>query len=294
MNTNNKTVLVTGATGQQGGATARQLLADGWRVRALVRRADASSARRLAQAGAELVVGDLTDRATLDAAVKDVYGVFSVQYAEQSADFIPTEVLMGVNIADAAQAADVEHLVYTSVGGADRNPTIPSWISKARIEEHLATLDVPTTILRPVMFMENHASPGYGIASKIPLIRMIPPQARVQLIAVRDVGSFAALAFADPGYYVGKAIELAGDELTGAQLVAAFSTAIGRPLEAELLSAEVLATFGLRGDTLDGPRYGGWQADIPALRALHPGLLTLDDWLSVDGKAKFAQLLAAS
>lgn len=290
MITKGQTVVVTGATGSQGGATARQLLADGWQVRALVRDLASPAARRLAEAGAEPVPGDMADRQSLIAAMRGVHGVFSVQPSKQDPHF---EVRMGRNVADAASAAGVRHLVYTSVGGADRNPTAPSWISKTEIEQYIATLGMPTTILRPVMFMENHASPGSGVTSEVSLTRMIPPQARVQLIAVRDIGAFAALAFADPEHYAGKALELAGDELTGAQLVAAISAAIGRPLNTEPLPAETLARFGLDRDKIsDTLSFGGWRADIPALRAMHPGLLTFDAWLAIEGKAKFADLLA--
>ncbi len=292
MITSDKTVLVTGATGNQGGATARHLLADGWQVRALVRDPAAPAARALADAGAELAIGDLADRASLEAAVKGVYGVFSVQAAGFTQESVSIEVRQGNNIADAARSADVQHFVYTSVGGADRQPRIPSWLSKAQIEQHIATLDMPTTILRPVMFMENHASQLIGVLSPTALIRMIEPGQRVQLIAVRDIGAFAALAFGDPDTYVGKAFELAGDELTGTELVAKISASIGRELNVEPLSDDVLAVFGQSSaDIAANERFGGWQADIPALRRLHPGLLTLDDWLATDGKASFAALL---
>src|SRR4051794_12036467 len=106
-----KIILVTGATGQQGGATARHLLAQGWRVRAFVR--NPAAAQALQQAGAELVQGDMNDAASLEAAMQGVYGVFSVQ--AHTSD----ETRQGKNVADAAKAAGVQHLVYTSVGGAD-------------------------------------------------------------------------------------------------------------------------------------------------------------------------------
>src|SRR5215813_14023952 len=101
MNARGKTIVVTGGTGNQGGATARRLLADGWRVRALVRDDTAPAAAELAAAGAELVRGDLDDRASIDAAARGVYGIFSVQSANEN------EVTQGQNVADAARAANV-------------------------------------------------------------------------------------------------------------------------------------------------------------------------------------------
>jgi uncharacterized protein YbjT (DUF2867 family) len=199
-----------------------------------------------------------------------------------------------VNVADAAQAAGARHLVYASVGGADRDPQPWHWQTKARIEAHLRSLALPSTILRPVMFMENHASPGpFGAAGEVALVRAIPPGARVQLIAVTDIGAFAALAFADPDRFVGHALELAGDELTREHLTTAIENATGRPLDLRPLPTEIAQRYGIDGDRLGKARFGGWQADIPALRALHPGLLDFDSWLTAGGAAKLTALLAA-
>ena len=158
MDTHGKTILVTGATGNQGGATARHLLADGWHVRALVRDDTTPAAAALAAAGAELVLGDLDDRASCEAAVRGAYGVYSVQSANDN------QVAQGRNIADAATAADVRHLVYSSVGGVEsqnRFSVKQGWgpIDKWQIEEHIRELGVPATILRPAGFMEDFTSP---------------------------------------------------------------------------------------------------------------------------------------
>jgi uncharacterized protein YbjT (DUF2867 family) len=293
MNTSDRIILVTGGTGQQGGATARHLLAEGWRVRTLVRDPEKPAARQLAQAGVELVTGDMGDREALDAATRGVYGVFSIQPASGAPDFAADEVRLGVNVADAAHAAGVQHLVYTSVGGADRDSGISHWNTKWEIEQHIRALGLPATILRPVQFMENHASPIFGVTGEAALIRMIQPGTTVQVIAVSDIGAFAALAFADPGYYLGKAIELAGDELTREQLVGAIGRVTGRTLEVEPLPREVLVKLGINVDDLESARsFGGWQADIPALRALHPGLMDFDTWLAREGAAKFAAMFA--
>ena len=285
-------VLVTGATGNQGGATARHLLAAGWRVRALVRDPGAERAEALAKAGAELVVGDMTDRGTLDVAAAGAYGVFSVQgLASMAEDFAPTEVAMGVNVADAALAAGVSHLVYASVAGVDRNPVPWHWKTKARIEEHIRGLGLPYTFLRPVMFMENHASrTPFGLVGEVALVRIAPPAVRIQLIAASDIGAFAALAFADPERYVGLGLELAGDEVTREQLVGAIERAIGRTVNVDPLTPETSAKYGVDLYRMEGPRFGGWLADLPALRALHPGLLDFDGWLAAGGAARLSAL----
>lgn len=289
-----RTIVVTGATGLQGGATARRLLTsgEGWHVRALVRDPRRPAARALAEAGAELVTGDMGDRASLDAAFAGAHGVFSVQPAYDAPHFDPDEVRLGVNVADAAHAAGVRHLVYTSVGGVDRGSGITHWDTKWQIEQHIRALGVPATFLRPVMFMENHASAKYGVTSPTALIRMIAPGARVQLIAVDDIGTFAALAFADPATYLGLALELAGDEVTREELASSITRATGIEVGAAPVPAEVLAAQGIDIDNVQrGGSFGGWQADIPALRKLHPGLMDLRTWLDSVGAGLFARLV---
>ena len=286
-----KTVLVTGATGKQGGATARHLLADGWHVRALVRDPAAPAAERLAAAGAELAVGDMADRASLDKAAVGVHGVFSIQPLGGSKEFAQVEVEMGVNVAQAAAAAGARHLVYTSVGGADRDPVIWHWRTKTQIEDHVRTLGLPYTILRPVMFMENHASRVFGVASPTALIRMIPPRTALQLIAVDDIGALAALVFADPDRFAGQELEIAGDEMTRDQLVAAMNRALGRTLNTDPVPRELLVQLGLDAERVDqSTETGGWQADIPALRELYPGLKDFESWLAAGGAAQLGAL----
>lgn len=254
MPTPDQTILVTGATGQQGGAAARRLLADGWRIRALVRDPNSQAARQLELDGAELATGDMGDRRTLDAAAEGAYGVFSVQPASYAPHFNEGEERFGVNVADAAHKAGVRHLVYTSAAGADRSADGAPEAVKKRIERHIQETGVPVTVLRPVMFMENHADRVFGITGEAALVRMIPPGVAVQLIAVTDIGAFAALAFADPARYQGAALELAGDELTRERLIAAISHAAGRDLRVDPLPRETLIQLGVDVETLEQER----------------------------------------
>src|SRR5713226_5833438 len=154
MNNSDKTVLITGATGRQGGAVIRHMLPKGWKLRALARRPDTPAARDLTRQGVEVVQGDLEDPASLERAARGAYGIYSVQ------DFWSVgarrEVQQGKNLADAAKKGGVGHFVYSSVGGAERNSGIEHWETKWEIEKHIRQLGLPATTLRPAAFMENN------------------------------------------------------------------------------------------------------------------------------------------
>src|SRR5215203_3105705 len=203
---NNKIIAVTGATGQQGGAVARKLLADGWKVRALTRDLNKPAAQALAQAGAELVAGDMDSRPDLDAAFQGVYGVFSVQNFWLPNVGYEGEIRQGKNVADAAKAAGIQHLVYSSVGSAHRGMGQKHFDSKWIIEQYIQTLDVPYTILRPAFCMENHNWSRAYILSGAFTGMGLRADKGVQSIAVEDIGVFAALAFASPKDFLGKTI----------------------------------------------------------------------------------------
>ena len=271
----NKIIAVTGATGQQGGVVTRKLLADRWKVRALTRDVNKPAAQELKARGAELVAGDLDNRAELDAAFEGVYGVFSVQNFWLPNVGAEGEVRQGKAVADAARAAGVQHLVYSSVGGADRAPGVQHFESKWQIEQYIHTLGIPYTILRPVAFMDNYNWSRPYILSGIFTGFGLRPDKGMQIIAAEDIGVFAALAFANPDDFVGKTLEIAGDELTEPQIAETFTKVIGRPV-----------TLG-KGESTDEEENAmkrffngtGYTADIPALRKLHPGLLTLEQYL---------------
>ncbi len=278
-------ILVSGATGQQGGAVARHLLAAGWAVRALTRDPAKPAAQALAARGATVVRGDLDDRASVERAVAGASGVFSVQnYYE--AGGAEGEIRQGVALADAAKAAGVRHLVYSSVGSADRRTGIPHFESKARIEEHVRGLGVPYTILRPVFFMDNWAWARDAIRGGV-LAQPFDPDKPLQQVAVDDIGAFAALAFADPATWRGRAVDLAGDELTMPQSAEVFARVICRPVRYERIpmdrfeqaaGKESATMFAWFNDV-------GYAADIPALRATYPRLTTLERYLRDAGWA---------
>src|SRR5947209_18170569 len=147
-----KLILVTGATGKQGGAVLDQLQERGLSVRILTRHPEKPEARALVGRGVDVAQGDLNDTASLTRALEDVHGVFSVQDWTAGAE---AEIRQGINLTEAANRSGVSHLVYSSVGSADQNTGIPHFDSKFRIEEHIRSTGIRYTIFRPVFFMEN-------------------------------------------------------------------------------------------------------------------------------------------
>ncbi|MFE9294057.1 NmrA/HSCARG family protein [Streptomyces niveus] len=282
------TILVTGATGRQGGATATQLLAAGRPVRALVRDPSGLAAKALAAAGAELRTGDLDDPHSLAAALDGVHGVFGVTPDDLDAE---REIRRGRALVDAAVSAGVGHFVFASVGGAERGTGIPYWESKWQIERHLAATGLPSTVLRPVRFMENHTLTGLPVGGIVDgvLTHLFAPDTPVQLIAVTDIGAFAALAFARPRDYLGQALELAGDELTPERTVQLITDRLGREVRYRQVPADTLGLTSGAARAFASGR-GLWQADIAALRTRHPGLLDFTTWLERGGAARVSAL----
>jgi uncharacterized protein YbjT (DUF2867 family) len=283
MPANDRLIFVTGATGQQGGAAARHLLAQGWRVRGLTRRAASDKARALQERGAEVAEGDLYDRASVDAALQGAYGVFSVQNFWLPEVGAEGEVRQGNLLAGAAQAAGVQHFVYTSVGGAEKNTGIPHFDSKWAIEQHIQALGLPATVLRPVFFMDNLNWSRQGILQGTYNSSGIRPERTMQMIAADDIGALAALAFDQPGEYLGRSLEIAGDELTEAQIAETLTRVIGRPVQ-----VAPPQQWGNR-NTEEGQKMVRWfnevgyQADIPALRQAYPALRTFEQFLRDNG-----------
>jgi uncharacterized protein YbjT (DUF2867 family) len=276
MNHKDNIILVSGATGQQGGAVARHLLADGWRVRALTRNPEAEGAKALAAQGAELAAGDMASRSDMDRALAGAYGVFSVQNTWTSG--VDGEIIQGKTLAGAAKAARVQHFVYTSVGGSERNSGIPHFESKWQLEQHIRSLGLPATILRPVFFMENFrnfSAPKDGV-----LAVGLKPTTSLQMIAVNDIGAFAAMAFAEPAKFMGKALELAGDSLTMPEVAETMTRVTGQPVQFVEVPLEQVRQYSPETAIMNAWfNEHGYRADIAALRAIHPGLLTFENWL---------------
>lgn len=272
-------VAVVGATGQQGGAVARVLMAQGVPVRALVRDPEAEQAGQLADRGAELAVVDLDDRASVAAAFTGVSAVFAMASPTPD-DGATGELAHGRVIADAAVTTGVENLVYSSVDGVDRNTGIPHFESKLEIERYLLELGVPTTFVRPVFFMDNFARfmpPSEEDGTVI--VRMpMPGDVPLQMIAAADVAQVSAVALLEPDRIAGGAVEIAGDELTGEQIAAAYGDQRGlegryEALPTSVLDADSKAMFEWFAES---PAY---QGDFAATRELDPQVMSFAEWL---------------
>jgi uncharacterized protein YbjT (DUF2867 family) len=276
---NDKIILVTGATGRQGGAVTLKLVTEGWPVRAFVRDPDKPASRTLAWKGVELVKGDLNDRSSIDQAMKGVYGVFGVVAWREAG--IESEVRQGKNLADAAKAAGVRHFIYSSVGGADRSTGIPHFDSKWKIEEHIRGIGLPATIFRPAFMMYNFNTPDmHASIDKGSFTMALKPDRALQMLSAEDLTVFVNLTFENPAGYLGKAIELAGDELTMPQAAEIFSRVLGRPVRFIEQSIEKVRSASREAALMmEWFNLHGYRADIRALRTLHPGLMTLETWL---------------
>ncbi|MFI9240759.1 NmrA/HSCARG family protein [Streptomyces sp. NPDC053079] len=293
-----KTVVVAGATGLQGRAVTHHLLRDGWQVRALTRDPNGAQATALAQAGAQVVRAQMEDVGSLTAAAEGAWGMFSVQPTVGSPGTAPDfsaedEVRWGVNVAEAARAAGIGHFVFTSVAEAHRHleEKLPvNLVSKWRIEQHIATLGLPATILRPVSFMENFTG-GYALRNGN-LSTGLAPQVPQQIMAVDDVGAVAALAFSRPKEWIGRAVSLAGDELTPVQIAAAIGKALGIPLPYVQVPIDAIRAvsedFAYANEWLNAP---GYRADIPATRKIHPAAMDFGTWLERTGASQIAVFL---
>jgi uncharacterized protein YbjT (DUF2867 family) len=275
-------ILVLGATGNQGGAVASELVSTGWRVRALVRNPDKPFARSLAWKGIELVKGDLNDRATVEDALKGVHGVFcNLTWREGG---VEAEIRQGKIVVDACRKAGIGHVVYSSVGGAERKTGIPHFDSKWQIEEYLRNSGLTATVLRPVYLMINFNAPDTreSVVRNGTLSMALKPDRTLQMLAVEDLAAFVSMAFDNPGEYAGKAIELAGDELTMPQVASVFSKWLGRPVRYVELPIEKIRSANKEAAIMfEWFNKEGYQADIKSLRALRPGLLTLESWLAI-------------
>jgi uncharacterized protein YbjT (DUF2867 family) len=280
MTNKERLILVTGATGKQGTAVVDHLRARGFPIRALTRDPEKPAARNLVNEGVEVAAGDFNDPDSLRRAMDGVYGVFSMStpYEEGS----EAEIRQGKILADAASRSQVTHYIYTSVGGAERKTGVPHFDSKFEIEEHVRGLGFPHyTIIRPVFFMENWlVLKGMIDAGKI--YWPLSPQTKLQQVATSDIGGLAAMAFEHRDHWQGRAVELAGDDRTMTDMVAAFSRKIVHEVTYQQVPWD-------QYEQTAGPEWAimfrwfedhGYEANIEALRSEYPQLTNLDQWLN--------------
>jgi uncharacterized protein YbjT (DUF2867 family) len=287
MTDQNKTILVMGATGKQGGSVLRHLTGKGFKLRAMTRKPDGDAARALAAQGVEVLTGDFDDARSLGRALEGAWGVFAVQNTWEAG--VEREEQQGKAVATAAREHGVSHFVYTSVGSAHRKTGIPHFDNKARVEARVRELGFPShVILRPVFFMENLPSPWFLHGDQ--LMSTLSPETRLQMIAVEDIGAFGALAFERASQLSGREIDIAGDSVTLPEAAAILSSAMHQPIRYQRIPIE-----GVRQNSedmalmLEWFERVGYDADISALQRDYPvRLTTLRDWAATQVTAKTA------
>jgi uncharacterized protein YbjT (DUF2867 family) len=271
-------ILVSGATGTQGGAVARELLNRGYRVRALTRDPASSKAQALASLGAEVVQGDFNDPDSIAQAIQGVDGVFAVtlfwSYGYE------VEVEQGKRLIDKAAEAKVDHFVLTSVASADAGTGIPHFESKWEVEQYLHESDLTWTVIRPVEFMDNwnwsveQFKAGTWVDPRA-------PESTHQWIAASDIGFFAAEAFDQKDEWAGMTLEIAGDDLTLSEFTALLSAAFGHDVVQQRVGWDVYEAQAGEEITMMIRWFEeeGYSVDIAALRERYPGLTTAEEFV---------------
>ncbi|CAM1506063.1 Fc.00g057040.m01.CDS01 [Cosmosporella sp. VM-42] len=299
-----RVLLITGATGKQGGSVIKALISRNadFKILAVTRDPTSPAAKRLAASSSSisLIQGNLDETDAIfniakKATEAPIWGVFSVQLPAMNKSGPTIEEAQGKALFDAASKHGVKHFVYSSVDRngekSIENPTnIPHFVSKHHIEQHLiknAKNSMSWTILRPVAFMENFQ---VGFVGKIfaTAWREVVKSRPLQLISTDDIGTFAALSFLNPEKFSNKSISLAGDELTYSQLVEVFKKKTGSPPPTTFgflarlmlrLSEEMRTMFTFFEKE-------GYGADIQALKIMNPGLKDLSAWLETSSFVK--------
>ena len=275
-----KLVLVTGATGKQGGAVVEALLTRGHQVRALTRNPASPAANRLREQGVEIAVGDFTDHDSLVRAARGADAVYAMSTPYEQGP--KKETAQGIAITDAAKAAGVAHFIYSSVASANRATGVPHFDSKYAVEQHLQASRVPSTIVAPVYFMENVWQPWSLARLRQGKLAMALPASRsLQHIAAADIGAFVAAVMERGETVLGRRFDIAGDALTGAEAAAIVSKVTGREVHYAGFPPDVLraqsADLALMFAWFDRT---GYAADIERLRRDFPEVQwqTFEEW----------------
>jgi uncharacterized protein YbjT (DUF2867 family) len=277
-----KLIVVTGATGSQGGAVTRHLLSKGFKIRAFVRDGSKPAALELKKKGVEIFEGNLEDMNALDKAFKGAYGVFSVQnFWEHGYD---KEVIQGKNAANAAKEAGVKHFVYSSVASSDQKTGLVHFDSKWEIEKYIHGLNIQYTIVKPVFFMENFHGWFKPVENEgnYSISLAMHKDTKLQMIAVDDIGAIVSVIFENPEKYMNKTIELAGDEPEMLKVAGEFSIKLGKPVSFNEIPIDVLrANSKEMADMFEWFMNVGYKAHIDETRKIHPGLKNFSKWLNL-------------
>ena len=308
-----KIIAVVGATGAQGGGLARAILNDPegeFAVRAITRNPDSEKARALAAQGAEVVRGDLDDPASIEAAFEGVYGAFCVtNFWEHFSGRKEKE--QARSMAEAARKAGLKHVIWSTFEDTrdsiplsdDRMPTLQGeykvahFDAKGEADEFFREQGVPTTFLYTSGYYENFIHFGWGpqrdedggLALIFPL-----DDVKMPMIGAEDIGKCAYGIFKRPNEYIGRTVGIAGEHLSGDEMAAALSSALGREIRYKAVPPDVYRSFGFPGADDVGNMFQ-FKRDFDDLyrgnrsleesRKLNPELQSLEEWLVRNGSA---------
>ncbi|BDH13433.1 NmrA family NAD(P)-binding protein [Streptomyces hygroscopicus] len=263
--------LVTGATGAQGGAVARLLLARGHRIRALTRNAESPAAAALREAGATIVAGDFDDAAVLRTAMEGADGVFAMGTAFSGAG-AEGEVRQGKALIDAARAVGIGHFLYSSSAGTQTLTGVPHTESKREVEDYLAASGLDSTVIGPHAFLDSWVTDQLASGQ---LMHLAAPEVPIAWIAVDDIAAFAAYVLENRAEFVGKSVDIASFTASAQEIAAEVGgvTYAQYPLGDDA-NADMRAMLDLFGK-------GGVPADVPALHAAYPDVPwhSLSSWV---------------
>jgi uncharacterized protein YbjT (DUF2867 family) len=282
-----RTIVVTGATGHQGGAAFRHLKQRGFAIRALVRNPEKPEARDLEGSRIEILRGDFDDLESIERALDGANGAYSVQAWQGGPD---AEVRQGIAFAEAANRQDVGHFVYSSVVAADQNTGIPHFESKGKIEERIRQIGMPYTIFRPVFFMDNWLMMR-DLIDNGSIMLPLSPQTRLQMVAADDIGAFVTLAFEHPQRWHNRTFELAGDDLSMAEIAEAFSRASARQVRYQQVPWDQFEQQAGHEMTIMYRWFEdkSYNVDIAAVRQQYPPLTSFNSWLEQNWSRPAAQ-----
>lgn len=281
-----KKIFVTGATGNQGSATVRNLLSNGFHVKALVRNPTASAAKLIAHENLEVIKGDLNDPATYREHLNNIDGIFCNLIFSEGVD---KEIRQGFDLVNCSKEKTINHLVYSSVIGCDLNTAIPHWESKLKIENQLKVSGLGYTIIRPSFLYENLLIPD--VKKRIFKSKLVLPTHKnkvQQFISSADVGRVATTVFSNPEKYQGRTITLAAEQMDGKQLALLLSKVMGKEIKFQQLP--MLITRLVMGSNL--AKMFRWinnndalfVKDISALKNEFPGMMSFEEWIKAHFK----------
>lgn len=283
---NRKTVFVTGATGNQGGAVVRHLLGKGYHVKALVRKPGSPSAKSLIQENVEIINGDLNDPESYRSHLQNLDAVFCNLHFKEGTD---KEIRQGFNFVTVSKEQGVKHIIYSSVVGCDLNTGIPHWESKWKIENHIRSAGIEFTILRPSSLFENLLLPQVrGRILKGKLVLPTRADKVQQFICADDIGRVSAVILSDPEKYAGRTIMLASEQMDGIELAAVFSKVLNKNIKFQQLPKLIVRLVMGKGLA----KMFRWIndndvvfiKDIDELKKEFQGMMSIEKWIEINFK----------